>query len=770
MKMKKLFLTALLLTSALFSVHAQVGIGTTTPASSSILDLTSPTKALLVTRVADVELVVNPINGMVVYDTTLQCFRYFQKGVWSECNAQVTPVVLTLDCANALTDGTVTSGLAASNVSVTLPYTGGNGGTYSGTVISSSGVAGLTAVLSSGTLANGDGELIYNIIGIPNGVGTASFSATIGGETCTFSIVVGAGAGPVVTALNCAGATVNGTLTANVNTNGVFVSIGYTGGNGTIYNPRVIPSTGVTGLTAFLNSGTLSNGTGGIFVFSIVGTPASSGVANFALSIGGVSCNFSVNVNVPPVIITFTSCSTSSAGTLTQGQSASGVTQTATYTGGNGVSYGATSFSSGGVAGLTANLAPGVLANGTGTFVFTITGTPTSSGTATFNIVLFGASCSFTRTVNAPSATATLNCASATFSPTTLTAGVTYSGTITVPYTGGNSQAYSTGNGIASTGVMGLTATLQAGTLGTTGNLIYNVTGTPSSAGTVSFALTFGNSSCSVSRTVDGPTVTALTCGSATFSPVTITQNAAYSGTLTVPYSGGNGAPYAAGSPIASTTVTGLTATLQAGTLAVDSGNLIYTVSGTATTAGNAVFALSFGGQSCSVTKAVSAFPTSFTPTTTLLASQHIEASSFPVFYDNVVTYNDQDAVFGDMRDLRLHQDNGDIVRTVLNTPIPVGGTIRVVWSRIEKATGLGLIVEFRNGATTSQATINSLTNVMPNATQTASGNDMTINISVISPTNSITIKSSQDGDGKDPILLEIAVYNASGVRVPITP
>ena len=58
---------------------------------------------------------------------------------------------------------------------------------------------------------------------------------------------------------------------------------------------------------------------------------------------------------------------------------------------------------------------------------------------------------------------------------------------------------------------------------------------------------------------------------------------------------------YTAGTGIASTGVTGLTATLTAGTLASGAGNLSYTVSGTAGTAGTASFALSFGGQSCSI-------------------------------------------------------------------------------------------------------------------------------------------------------------------------
>ncbi len=99
--------------------------------------------------------------------------------------------------------------------------------------------------------------------------------------------------------------------------------------------------------------------------------------------------------------------------------------------------------------------------------------------------------------------------------------------------------------------------------------------------------------------------VSALTCGSATFSASAV-SGTAYTGTVTVPYTGGNGVAYSAGSAIASSGVTGLNATLQAGTLASGSGNLTYAISGTPSGAGTATFALSFGGQSCNLALTVS--------------------------------------------------------------------------------------------------------------------------------------------------------------------
>ncbi|MBE7174165.1 MAG: DUF3500 domain-containing protein [Williamsia sp.] len=100
------------------------------------------------------------------------------------------------------------------------------------------------------------------------------------------------------------------------------------------------------------------------------------------------------------------------------------------------------------------------------------------------------------------------------------------------------------------------------------------------------------------------PIVTALNCSGATISG-SFVSGMVYSGTANVPYTGGNGAAYAAGTAIASTGVTGLTATLQPGTLATGAGSLIYEIKGTASATGTATFAIIFGGQSCSFAVAV---------------------------------------------------------------------------------------------------------------------------------------------------------------------
>lgn len=110
--------------------------------------------------------------------------------------------------------------------------------------------------------------------------------------------------------------------------------------------------------------------------------------------------------------------------------------------------------------------------------------------------------------------------------------------------------------------------------------------------------------------TPSSATVSALTCSSATYSATPV-AGTAFTGTATVPYTGGNGVALSAGSAISSTGVTGLTATLAAGTLASGAGSVTYAITGTPSAAGTASFAISLGGQSCTLSLTVNAAGTS---------------------------------------------------------------------------------------------------------------------------------------------------------------
>jgi uncharacterized protein (TIGR02145 family) len=200
--------------------------------------------------------------------------------------------------------------------------------------------------------------------------------------------------------LDCGSATNNGTLTSGTAASGVSSIIPYTGGNGGTHNGQTVNSTGVTGLTATLAAGTFANGAGSL-TYTISGTPGASGTASFALNIGGQSCTLTRTVGLPVGSITALNCGiATNNGTLISGTAASGVSSLVPYTGGNGGTHNGQTVNSTGVTGLTATLAAGAFANGAGSLTYTISGTPSASGTASFALNIGGQSCNLNLTVN----------------------------------------------------------------------------------------------------------------------------------------------------------------------------------------------------------------------------------------------------------------------------------------------------------------------------------------------------------------------------------
>ncbi len=72
------------------NMFAQVGIGTTTPNASSILDLTSSTQGMLTPRMTTAQriAIVSPADGLMVYDTDLKSFFHFDTSIstWDKIN------------------------------------------------------------------------------------------------------------------------------------------------------------------------------------------------------------------------------------------------------------------------------------------------------------------------------------------------------------------------------------------------------------------------------------------------------------------------------------------------------------------------------------------------------------------------------------------------------------------------------------------------------------------------------------------------------------
>ena len=76
--MKRILLSVAIM-AASFTSFAQVGIGTTNPEASAVLDISSTTKALLITRVSDANMTsITAVKGMVLYNTTQNKFLIYQ--------------------------------------------------------------------------------------------------------------------------------------------------------------------------------------------------------------------------------------------------------------------------------------------------------------------------------------------------------------------------------------------------------------------------------------------------------------------------------------------------------------------------------------------------------------------------------------------------------------------------------------------------------------------------------------------------------------------
>ena len=134
----------------------------------------------------------NDVSRSLSYNTSLANVLTNNRagGLPVRCIKEISANLGALNCGSATTTGTLTEGQPASGVSTSVPYTGGNAGTYSAQAVSSTGVTGLTANLAAGSVNNGSGNLVYTITGTPSAAGTASFAISLGGQSCTVTITV----------------------------------------------------------------------------------------------------------------------------------------------------------------------------------------------------------------------------------------------------------------------------------------------------------------------------------------------------------------------------------------------------------------------------------------------------------------------------------------------------------------------------------------------------------------------------------------------------
>ncbi|WP_042720188.1 hypothetical protein [Flavobacterium sp. B17] len=180
--------------------NGQIGIGTSSPDASAALEVASTNKGMLIPRVAltgstDQTTIASPANGLMVYNMgtgglTFKGFVFWNGTEWRSVNNNptISPTIVSLNCIDSSTfPATFTSGTAY-NGTLTVPYTGGNGGSYSsGTSFSQNG---LTFTLNPDTLNYGNGSISYSISGTPNftSPNTISLPLSFLGQSCNATV------------------------------------------------------------------------------------------------------------------------------------------------------------------------------------------------------------------------------------------------------------------------------------------------------------------------------------------------------------------------------------------------------------------------------------------------------------------------------------------------------------------------------------------------------------------------------------------------------
>lgn len=169
---------------------------------------------------------------------------------------------------------------------IIIPYSGGDGSSYSGIsniYSTSEGVRNLSIETPAGNFNNGDGEITFYLRGIANTAGYAYFNFTFEGKQIQFRVYVDCGR-------NSSTFYSSNQITNGNYTSGHTITISYDHGDGSAYPSMNIPSMGTpSGLYISTPSGNLANGSGTI-TFNIQGTPNGTGPVSWNVPIAGRTC------------------------------------------------------------------------------------------------------------------------------------------------------------------------------------------------------------------------------------------------------------------------------------------------------------------------------------------------------------------------------------------------------------------------------------------------------------------------------------------------
>ncbi len=173
-----------------FVSFSQVGIGTTNPDPSSALDIESTTQGFLPPRMtsAQISSIVNPAEGLFVFNTDSKCFQFFNGTNWSGCLGEFP--TNSLDCSSITSNGafSVDNPLNAANT-ITIDVLVNVIETYT---ISTNTVNGYSFSGSGAFSSIGVNTITLTGTGTPTSAQTDNFTITFAGksDTCNANISV----------------------------------------------------------------------------------------------------------------------------------------------------------------------------------------------------------------------------------------------------------------------------------------------------------------------------------------------------------------------------------------------------------------------------------------------------------------------------------------------------------------------------------------------------------------------------------------------------
>lgn len=204
MKIEKIIAIVIMLLIPLVCLRSQVTIGSNTPPhSSAVLELSSSNKGFLGPKVdlesqTDQTTITSPATGLIAFNLGNNGLNYEGYVFWDgdewrafNNNSLSEGSIGAITCNNVtLTPSTYTIGEEYTGT-LTVPYTGANGGVYPAQTIGP--INGLTATLASGNFNTGSGTLSYTVKGVPSETSPhiTIFPINIGGQICEANVGAG---------------------------------------------------------------------------------------------------------------------------------------------------------------------------------------------------------------------------------------------------------------------------------------------------------------------------------------------------------------------------------------------------------------------------------------------------------------------------------------------------------------------------------------------------------------------------------------------------